>query len=290
MDGKCINRRTDYDDGDIFIVMDVNRILKGDFGSICISKVVVFFCYGGSMSLDLNDKHFCVGHDNMILCYPDIVISNVAVSSDCKCFLLGFSIHAMENSFYVNERIWKTVFDVNMSPVVNLSQNEMSMMSHFAEIVRIKIVQSGNPLQKRMMHALLQAFLYEIFNIIDQHFKAPAETCINSKAQFFRRFIELLGMCNGRMRSVTDFADELCITPKYLSSVVKSNSGKTPLQWIHLYTTNVIVQNLRYTDKSIKDISNELGFTSQAFFGKFVKTHLGTSPKQYRRRFHNSNI
>ena len=277
----------DYDDGDIFVVTDIKKIAQQKLGSVCINKVIVIVCNEGQLSIDLNDnRHIVKGHE-AVICYPEVVISNFNYCANSKCFVFGFSVHAMENTFYANERIWQTVFDVSQSPVIHLTEDEMSMMYHFAEIARIKIAQLGNPLQKRMMHALLQAILYEFFNIIDRYFTVPIQTDMNSKVQIFRRFIELLGLCNGRMRAVTNFANELCITPKYLSSVVKICSGKTPLEWIHLYTTNVIVQQLRYTDKSIKDISNSLGFPSQAFFGKFVKSRLGMSPKKYRDHFHN---
>lgn len=281
------NKFVDYDDGDIFIITDVSKVLQEDFDSICINKIIVFVCSAGKMSIELNDNALVIIQNEAIICYPEIVISNLNLDTDCQCFVFGFSVHAIENAFYANERILQTVFDVSQYPVIHLEEDEMSMMYHFAEIARIKIAQVGNLFQKRMMHALLQAILYEFFNIIDHYITVPVQTDMNSKVQIFRRFIELLGLCNGHLRNVADFANELCITPKYLSSVVKISSGKTPLKWIHIYTTNIIVQQLRYTDRSIKDISNSLGFPSQAFFGKFVKTHLGMSPKKYRDHFHN---
>lgn len=277
----------DYDDGDIFVVTDVNKILLEDFDSICLNKIIVFVCSAGQMSVELNGNALVVIQHEALICYPEIVISNLNLENDCKCFVFGFSVHAIENAFYANERILQRIFDVSQYPVIHLKEDEMFMMYHFAEIARIKIAQASHLFQKRMMHALLQAILYEFFNIIDRYFTVPVQTNMNSKVQIFRRFIELLGLCNGQLRTVADFANELCITPKYLSSVVKISSGKTPLKWIHLYTTNIIVQQLRYTDRSIKDISNSLGFPSQAFFGKFVKIHLGMSPKKYRDHFHN---
>ena len=36
-------------------------------------------------------------------------------------------------------------------------------------------------------------------------------------------------------------------------------------------------------DKSVKEISNELGFPNLSFFGKYVKRMLGMSPKTYRK-------
>ena len=67
------------------------------------------------------------------------------------------------------------------------------------------------------------------------------------------------------------------------SAVIKKESGRGPLEWIHEYTLQAIIRQLSYSDKSIKEISADLGFPNLSFFGKFVRAHLGTSPTEYRR-------
>jgi len=74
------------------------------------------------------------------------------------------------------------------------------------------------------------------------------------------------------------------VAPKYLSHVISSESGHPPLFHIHQYTMRAIECQLRYSDLTIKEISAHMGFPSLAFFGKFVKEHLGVSPKEYRAR------
>ena len=43
---------------------------------------------------------------------------------------------------------------------------------------------------------------------------------------------------------------------------------------------------LKRPDKSIKEICNELEFPNLSFFGRYVKKHLGMSPKQWRSQHH----
>ncbi len=76
----------------------------------------------------------------------------------------------------------------------------------------------------------------------------------------------------------------LHVTPKYLSKCVKYESGRVPLDHIHEMTVSIIRQQLRYSNKSIKEISADLDFPNLSFFGKFVKEHLGMSPTEYRQR------
>ena len=100
----------------------------------------------------------------------------------------------------------------------------------------------------------------------------------------YRRFMALLAESNGRVRSVSVFANMLNITPKYLSKCVKGESGRSPLDLIHENTVGTIRQQLRYTNKTVKEICNELDFPNLSFFGKFVREHLGMSPTEYRQQ------
>lgn len=275
-----------YDDGDLFVVNDLRSIPSDIPESFSLNKVVVITCYSGTLSMRLNNQTYEISQDKVAICYPEMTIEPLQHSPDMKCLIFGFSVQAMENSFYANERIWDTIFDATKAPVISLTEDELKTLYHFAEITKLKIRQNYNPFQKRMMHALLQSIIYVFFDIISRVTNRPeGEISVNRKDQIFRRFIELLGKENGKMRSVTEIARKLYITPKYLSTVVRQCSDKTPLEWIHQHSINVIVQQLRYTDKSIKDISNEMGFPNQAFFGKFVKSKTGLSPRNYRARF-----
>ena len=79
------------------------------------------------------------------------------------------------------------------------------------------------------------------------------------------------------------YASRLCVTPKYLSAVSKSVSGSTASEVINRCIIDDVRRLLHNPDKSVKEISNELGFPNLSFFGKYVKRMLGMSPKAYRK-------
>ena len=83
-------------------------------------------------------------------------------------------------------------------------------------------------------------------------------------------------------RQVTFYARRLCLTPRYLSSIVKEKTGRTAQQWIVGVVINSIKQSLRYTQKSIKEVASEYNFPTQSFFGKYFNLYTGLSPKQFR--------
>ena len=79
------------------------------------------------------------------------------------------------------------------------------------------------------------------------------------------------------------YAEKLSITPKYMSTVIKQTSGKTAGDWIDDHVLLEAKALLKSTNMTILQISDELNFPSQSFFGKYFKRLTGVSPKEYRR-------
>lgn len=98
----------------------------------------------------------------------------------------------------------------------------------------------------------------------------------------YEQFMDLLFIHRGRVRNVAYYASQLCITAKYLSTVVKKASGKTPIAWINEEAIKEIEYRLCHTQASIKEIVYDLNFPNLSCFGKFFKTYKGVSPKFYR--------
>ena len=84
-------------------------------------------------------------------------------------------------------------------------------------------------------------------------------------------------------RRVGWYAQQLCITPKYLSETIKQMSHRTPNEWIDHYVLIEIRVLLKNTTKSIKEITMEMNFPTQSFLGKFFREHMGMSPSDYRK-------
>lgn len=80
------------------------------------------------------------------------------------------------------------------------------------------------------------------------------------------------------------YADSLCVTPKYLSTVCKQVTGKTALHWINEYVQVDIRHWLKNSDKTIKEIAGLLEFPNISFFGKYCRAHFGVSPTELRKR------
>ena len=83
-------------------------------------------------------------------------------------------------------------------------------------------------------------------------------------------------------REIGFYADKLCVTSKYLSTMLKQETGMTALDWIEKHVVLYAKSCLSSTSMSIQEISDELDFPSQSVFGKYFKRVEGMSPKAYR--------
>lgn len=85
---------------------------------------------------------------------------------------------------------------------------------------------------------------------------------------------------------VHDYAEAQNLHPNYLSSVIKSKTGKTITTWIAEKTLSEAKSMLLNSEIPIKEITYKLGFTETAHFSNFFKKHTGFSPNKYRREVH----
>ena len=97
----------------------------------------------------------------------------------------------------------------------------------------------------------------------------------------FERFIRLVNQHATKEHNLDFYASRLCITPRYMSTLVKTASGKTAKEWIDDALAIKIKIELKHTDKSIARIAEEMHFPSTSFFCRFFKRMTGMTPRQY---------
>lgn len=123
-----------------------------------------------------------------------------------------------------------------------------------------------------------------ILDFFEFHSKNYGESKLSTQSTLIMgKFLNMLE--NGSYRSnreVTYYADALCVTPKYLSEVSNKVSGFTANYWINRYTMLDISRLLRDKSLSFVQISDIFGFSSPAYFSRYVQHNLGVNPTEYR--------
>ena len=99
----------------------------------------------------------------------------------------------------------------------------------------------------------------------------------------FDQFLNLVADHHTKERGMAFYADKMCLTPKYLSKLVKTASGKSAPEWIDSFVILEAKNMLRYSEIPIKEIVSRLNFPNPSTFHKFFKLKTGMTPLQYRK-------
>ena len=172
---------------------------------------------------------------------------------------------------------------IRNEPCLQLTEEENDIFCKFISLIQLIGHSSESPKKKTTIRELSTALINQLYDtILKRKPIAESESKKNRQEIIFGKFITLLAQYHMSERSVTFYAEQLCITPKYFSSLVKKLSGKSAAQWIDNYVILEAKNLLKYSDMSIQEIAYRLNFSTQSFFGKYFKHQTGLSPTQYR--------
>jgi AraC-like DNA-binding protein len=87
--------------------------------------------------------------------------------------------------------------------------------------------------------------------------------------------------------SVNALAERLNLSPRYLSDLLKQETGKTAMDLIHIYLVNEAKNRLKGDDQSISEIAYQLGFENLPYFSRLFKKETGISPNQFKKQLFN---
>lgn len=277
------NGLVNYSDGDMVMLSSIEH--QRVESTVRLEMVTIVFVESGMMQCDINGKTIKAKAGDLAVCPPNSVLDNGMSSPDYKGKIIGLSYKAMQRSLLMSKDVWNILTYVARHPVVTLSEESRQLISQYHSLISYKLEHPHGYYHREIMQSLFHCMFYELAATIAPQLETMRMDAPPRQGELlFRRFIELLSGFETSDRSVKAYAEKLCVTPKYLSTVCKSVSGKTALEWIHDFLADTITHKLKYTDASIKEIADELGFPNISFFGKFVKGQFGVSPKEYRHR------
>jgi AraC-like DNA-binding protein len=182
---------------------------------------------------------------------------------------------------------------LKLHPVVHLTDDEVQLFDTYFHLLCNRMKSSTSVLGSQIVRSLFGTILLELLAIMRRNSERaveevrPEEPNANiHKKRIIDDFLKLVEESDGRIRRVDEFATQLNITPKYLSTILKEVMNRRPSTYIQLYTLKAIEYRLRFTDMTMQEISNDLNFPNPSFFGKYCKEHLGMTPLEYRMKYH----
>lgn len=269
-----------YDDEELVIIDDLKEIPRLAKHKIGFNLIVV--CMAGNIQFDVSGTPVSMKANQLAICQCHAVLSNFTVSTDFECKALCISDRLLHSVLSAQMAVWDTLRYRQRCHVLDVDTERIGIYNE----LRYYWASEGS-FKREILASLLRVAFLELCQMLMKVEEVQAEDILDSTSRMdmlFQQFLANIARRHVKKRSVADYAEELCITPKYLSTVCRMVSGKSPIEWIAEYVVEDIAYYLKNSSLTASQIAAELGFPNASFFGKYVREHLGTSPNEYRRR------
>lgn len=266
------------------IPISFDELAANDDANLCIApdQLTIILCTGGRKELQINFADYTLTPGSLAFIYPNSMWRPLATSSDFEAHY--FSIQGTSakewNAFIDLDTVFSLSSYIAKHPHTQLSLDETLVMTQYLNLLKSRYEADA---QAIIIRFILSAFTLELNRIFTAREKSDRSK-ISRQEDILWKFLTLLKQYHKEERTVNFYADKMCISPKHLSSVIKQMSHKTAHELIADFVTMTAKRLLKTTTMSIQEISDELNFANQSFFGKFFKQNTGQSPSAYRRK------
>ena len=247
-----------------------------------LDVAAIIICIKGTTEGTINLTPYTTDGACFITVLPGQIMEYKSISEDFSGLFIIMSSKFTDSLIpNVTERLPLSL-SVRDNPVIQLDEKALEGMINYFDLLKKVICVKEHPYRLETVRYLTLAFFYGagvFFHKVSNNKKMTHRETIVDK------FLQLVQTNYKKERGLDFYAAKLCITTGYLSKVIKETSNKSANDWIDEYITLEIKALLKSTNMTIEQISDELNFPSQSFFGKYFKRVTGMSPKEYRAKF-----
>lgn len=276
--------------GDEFCIVNVcnNENRRFSMHPFRFDGVMVLYCIKGGLRVSVNLNDFEVLENTMFMSMPNNILR--FSERDEKTEDSHYVLVAMSPQFASDLRVdFKKFLNEGLfmmeDPVVEFDDMEKELMSRHMELIS-KVAGSDMSFRETSVRSLVSSMFCLAVSLwdkkIDQTRQNASDHTTRSR-MVFEQFIKLVGEYHIQHRNVGFYADKMCLTPKYLSKLIKTISGRSAPEWIDSYVILEARSLLKYSDATIKEIVYKLNFPNQSVFYKFFKARTGMTPSEYRK-------
>lgn len=249
---------------------------------------MLIYCINGHIRLNVNLNEYDLKDGMAFFNIPgNLLRVNELVNTQGEG--LHYFCVAMSKSFVNELKIdMNKLFTEGMSllehPSVVMDPKEKETAGKFMELLG-NLLESDMPYKREAIYSVMSSVFYMLSGIWARQasdLRENASVATNRSRMIFDQFLKLVSQNYARHRNVGFYADKLCLTPKYLSKLIKDTSGRSAPEWIDSYVVLEAKNLLKYSNAAIKEIVYTLNFPNQSVFYKFFKARTGQTPSEYR--------
>ncbi len=237
----------------------------------------IVYLRSGYIRMRANLRELTVTPRHLVVASPGTVIQLIEMSPDCDLSMLAFANSFMEGwqkeeslMAYLQGRLYLYL------PLEETAERRLETLFSLLWDILHDI-----PFQKEMIQNLISVLFHQIASLQKSSDSGEQYKCTRQE-EIFNRFVDLVNKYAIRERNVSFYAGHLCLTPRYLSTLIRQVSNRTVMDWVNEAVIQEAEILLRHSDKLVYQIADELNFPNSSFFCKFFRRMTGKTPHEYR--------
>ncbi len=178
-------------------------------------------------------------------------------------------------------------FDYETNEALHLSAREEKIVWELYQ----KIESEYNNNQDEYSREIILTHIDSILKYSQRFYKRQFLNRSNLSGVTVSKFNDLLSSYfeNGVVKdkglpSVKSMADQLHMSPRYLSDLLKQETGRTAIELIHSYLVSEAKHLLKGPGNNVSETAWSLGFENLPYFSRLFKKEVGISPNQYKKQ------
>lgn len=241
----------------------------------------ILFCRRGSATVTVDQLRDRVTRDTLLLLLPGSILHLNERTDDFRVRFCAFSLELFSEAAY---RLDPSFFHIlHEHAIIRLPDRIIEGVRNWFQMASYTYRDRGNIFRNTIIRNRLQNDLLEAFDKTQRF--APdvhSQTGTTRQADLFQRFVALVHEHCTEQREVAFYADRLCISTRYLSTIIRSVAHSTAKEFIDRSVVLEIKMLLGSTELSVQEIAYRLHFPDQSYLGRFFKKHTGVSPTEFR--------
>lgn len=179
-------------------------------------------------------------------------------------------------------------FGYAVHEALHLSEKEEKMLIGIIKNIRQEYQSNIDKYSQDVIIAQIELFLTYAERFYNRQFitrKISNHYILERLEQLLEGYFTADSLAKKGLPTVHYIAENLNVSPNYLSGLLKLHTGQSTQQHIHNKLIEKAKEKLSTTDLSISEIAFELGFEHQQSFSKLFKTKTNISPLEFRQSF-----
>lgn len=267
---------------DLMIVSDVELVIKRVLMVGAIFQIQDYRCglvQSGMASVRINLIDRKVEKGMVVFITPGTIVQPLEVSDD---FLLtGMAISSEMLHLSLNNQLPAIFNGKIMDGRLIVGDDNCDIVKRmFLLLNDVAKIYNHNQQVVRNMIATILNYYDLLFSECETHY----EYNLSNERYIFDRFIYLVNNNCNCEHQMNFYACKMCLTERYLGTVVKKASGVRAKEWIDRAIITLAKVMLKHDNKSSAQIADELNFANPSFFCKYFKRIVGCTPQEYRKK------